>query len=563
MSFVRKNKIDYFKARSCFPNWYGNCKFVVMKHILLYIIALFTIVSMSAQNVYHVFPNDHLTSPGTSLGDGSLVRPWDLQTALIQSSDIVNGGDTIWLHGGIYNGRFKSTIRSTIPNLFVTVASYPNEWAILNGNGSFKGANILTVQGNNVIYKDFEITSLGNVSRNEKDANFQRFGGVQHTIGGEDCQFLNLIIHNNPGVGFGSWRQTAGSTIANCIIHNNGFIDTKGKGRGEGMYVQNYSNKERIIKNNIIFNNYYKGIEVWSANKHAKVAYVKNITLDNNVIFNSGLPSGYRTVDNIIVASDDRDGINIATNIKVTNNILYHNTDFNSKKGSGDAASLTIGFHKNAPVENVLVDNNIIIGKNNALRILYAKSIKFTNNKVYSGYVNLNPSIFEHVNPESWTFNSNLYYTKNGRPFRVSKEKSYAFGQWKTAFNMDSKSSWGLLKTFNTENVLDVTKNDYKPNNFRVVLLEKDGNDVQVDFSEYDLQSGMIFTLRDVENYKEIVSTGILNDSHTINFPMKTTSQLPYKTADNFGVFIIEFSPPMSIEEQRDNFIKRFFKWMF
>ena len=53
----------------------------------------------------------------------------------------------------------------------------------------------------------------------------------------------------------------------------------------------------------------------------------------------------------------------------------------------GNAASLTLGFHPNAPVENIEIHNNIIIGRNNALRVLHAKSLSFKNNMTYAGYV--------------------------------------------------------------------------------------------------------------------------------------------------------------------------------
>ena len=83
---------------------------------------------VTAQQEFHVFPN------AKSSGNGSLSNPWDLQTALSQKPDVINGGDTIWLHEGVYTGRFVSTIQSTLKDQFITVAPHANATVVLNGN---------------------------------------------------------------------------------------------------------------------------------------------------------------------------------------------------------------------------------------------------------------------------------------------------------------------------------------------------------------------------------------------------------------------------------------------
>ena len=64
-----------------------------------------------------------------------------------------------------------------------------------------------------------------------------------------------------------------------------------------------------------------------------------------------------------------------------------------------------MGYIKESPVENIVVKDNIIIGRNNALRILHAKSLIFKGNRVYSGYVALQASALEHI--DNWKFNDN------------------------------------------------------------------------------------------------------------------------------------------------------------
>ena len=533
-----------------------------MKTLYLSILFVLSVVHSYAQQEFHVFPKNHSETPGSETGNGSLQNPWDLQTALSQKPNIVNGNDTIWLHDGVYNGRFSSTLNSTIANQYITVSAYKDDKVVLNGNVESKEEQTLKVRSTRVIFQNFEITWLGDYSRQiSKDGSLKQFVvGINH-LSGTNCKFINLMIYNNPGLGVGTWKHTGGTVIANCMVFNNGAIRGNGKAVGEGFYVQNNSDTEtRLIKDNIIFNNYYKGIEVWSASKHATTEWVKNITLDNNVIFNSGLPSKDRIVDNIIVASDDREGINIPKNITVKNNILYHNTNFKKNEVNGDAASLTLGFHKNAPIENVVVDNNIIIGRNNAFRILYANSLTLTNNKVYSGYVH----IF-NFKPDLWNFNNNLYYTKNSKPFRTTTNGSYDFNTWKSKFNLDTNSQWKNIKEFDLDNVLDITENAYKSNSFRVVLFNKNEADVTVGFSEYKIAEGTSYTIRDVENYKTILKTGRLDETSKITFPMTLNGGDVNKTSNNFGVFIIEFKEDIvseTTEDDNDGFFNRLFRFL-
>jgi len=526
-----------------------------MKNIYLFIFLFFVVLIGYSQREYHVFPGTDTSNPGRSTGNGTLNQPWDLQTALSQTTEIVNGGDTIWLHEGVYNGRFISKIKSTKSGENIIVSSYPGEWAILNGNVSGVSGATLSVIGNDVIYRDFEISPTNLIIRDEKTEGFLPFGGVSHDSG-KNCQFINLIIHGNNGLGFGSWKSTGGTIISNCLVYDNGYKGKNYAGIGEGFYVQNDSDTEiRILKNNIIFNNYYKGIEVWSANKKANNEYIKNINLDNNVVFNSGLVSG-RTVDNVIVATNDRNGINIAKNIQVTNNILYHNTDYKINEVNGDAPSLTIGFYNKAGVENLVVENNIILGRNNAFRLLYAKSFKITDNIIYSGYFSVLPFTTGYL--ETSILNKNIYYTKNSTPFLIGKKK-YRFDEWKTTFNKDSQSTHKPISQFQLPNVLDITKIDTQENTFRVVLFSKENQNVLVDFSEFNLPSDTNYTIKDVEEIKTVLASGKLSESSKVEFKMNVERDAN-KSYNNFGVYYIEFKENEKTETE--NLFERFLNWL-
>jgi phosphodiesterase/alkaline phosphatase D-like protein len=68
---------------------------------------------------------------GIPNGDGSINAPWDLQTALSQSTGVPPGA-TIYLRGGTYRGKFVSTLVGSQSSP-ITVRSYPGEWAKIDG----------------------------------------------------------------------------------------------------------------------------------------------------------------------------------------------------------------------------------------------------------------------------------------------------------------------------------------------------------------------------------------------------------------------------------------------
>lgn len=537
-----------------------------MKRYFLYI---FCIISLSiyGQQEFHVFPKDNTQTPGSEFGDGSISRPWDLQTALSQKSDVVKSGDTIWLHEGVYNGRYKSSLQSEEPNKYITVSGYKDDKVILNGNVPIEQTSVLLVRSKQVIFKNFEVTWIGDFSRNYRDPDFDMCFGIEHASG-NNCRFYNIIIHDNPGLGMGSWKSTAGTIIENCIIYNNGFFLKNGKGAGEGIYVQNKSEETRIIKNNIIFNNYYKGIEVWSAGKRADFEFVKNITLDGNVIFNSGSASGVIR-DNVIVASHDYNGINIAHDIILNNNVLYHNTHNENGKWIGDAPSLTFGFVVESPVENITATNNVIFGGTNALRMSIAKSINFSNNIIY-GAVQVGPKTSDYI--EDWNFKSNTYYAKNNILFRMSRGKNHTLDTWQETYGLDIESKYVHHDEVAIAEVLHMSKHSQVENKYTIALFNPEGDDVEVDFSDENMSIGQAYTIYDVENLDQVLTSGTVSEDFKIRFPMQSTAfkmalnnTKAIKTLSNFGVFIIEFetSNNEAVEvEEKESALRRFFKWL-
>lgn len=524
----------------------------------------------------------HVKVNGTPTGNGSATNPWNLQTALNHPS-VILPGDTIWLHGGDYKGRFTSHLNGTSGS-YITVCSYPGELAVLDGQFASTPATIpggtsevdavpavLNVVGGYTIFKNFEITRRGINNRNVNTAGMEIVGGINHTDG-VNCKFINLVIYNTTGTGIGSWKSTAGTEFYGCLVYNNGWEATD-RAHGPGFYVQNASDQTRIIKNNIVFNNYYKGIDVWSANPNTTGLsirdFVKNVTLDGNAIFNNATPSSHRSEgptvplkkDNIMVGTDDATGVNRARNINIINNFLYHTTDFTADGTLYEAPTLTIGWNPNAPVENVTVFNNYIFGRNSALRFFYAKTLKFDSNVIWGRYVIVNPNNSNSNDISNWDFTKNSYFTRYntlGDPTHgVFQFPTYkiAFSEWQNNFTIDQTSFWHqAVSTDFDPFVCKITQNQYDTNKFTVVLFNKAGAN-QTAYFNYAIPVGTPYKVRDAENYHTILATGTLNSTSSITFDMQsialelptelemssTTNLYAIKSATNFGTFLVEF----------------------
>lgn len=519
-----------------------------MKQLILQMLILFCLGFLEAQNQFHVFPKSS-ENAGKANGNGSLDRPWDLQSALTQSPDIVGPGDTIWIHSGTYNGRYVSTLSSNDIRRKIVVAPFKNDKVILNGNIESGRNSVLQVKGKNVVYKNFEVTFIGTFSRNESDKEFKKVDGIDH-VSGVNCVFINLKIHNNPGVGFGSWKRTGGSIISHCKIFNNGFMGLK-RGRGPGMYVQNQSDQERVIENNIIFNNYYKGIEVWSAAKKANSAYVKNVTLHDNIIFNNGLPSGKYT-NNILVATDDRNGINVAKNIDIRRNVLYHNTNYKNNQVGGHGPTLSLGNSSKVTMKDIRVEDNYILGRNNALRINDIQDFIFNGNTIYAGYVHFYKAA--ENNMETWVIGKNKYFTKNSRPFRFISKRDLTMKQWQEEKRIDVNSSWKSIKAFDLPSLLHFSKSPAKADTYQLAVFNKNGNNIKVDLAKNQME-GWAYQLMNVAT-NDVVQEGRIAENGELELVLGTVNQ----TADNFAVYELKVTKP---KKKRSPFFKRIFGWLF
>lgn len=568
-----------------------------MKKFIIILSLFYTLcTAVWAQNTeWHVRAYaDNYTNPSGADGT-SFEKAWCLQYALTGAGGAIQGGDTVWLHGvqrstyngttnaTVYKGHFTCNINVSGPEIMI--ASYPGEWAIIDGNihnspsgpvtpnpacfnppnapEGFQGSHVIfAVTANNIHFHDFEVTCLGNFSRvhearkinNTKNAplcevfheyNFYEYTGINHTAGVN--RFTNLVVRNIPGVGFGSWKFTADSEIYGNILYNNGVIDIKGTscaptltnvvnsgltigntgGHQASIYTQNeHESAIRNIRNNILHNCYDSGLIIWSAREElAADEFVRNYSVSKNVFINNGAPVRDETANMLISTVN-----NPIRNIAVDSNIFYIN--FPSSYVSGvlvqNANNVTF-------THNYLINGTagmIFNGENN-------HGINFNNNVYFGKRLQVLTSVanFTSTVPGmGWNFHHNTYFNKYMgtddlymffAPTNVS-HSSIPLSTFSTNYNTETGSTATAFSTALPARYF-ITQNRENTNLFYVTIYNpaQNGNAFPVDFSAYNITSNQIFRLRDVQNYfTPIVLSGGNNmpASGIVSLPMNLTN---------------------------------------
>lgn len=302
---------------------------------------------------YHVSPS------GTSGGDGSAGRPWDLPTGFAGGNGRVVPGDTVWLHGGTYTGAFRVSVsgQSGRPIVF---RQYPGERAIIDGAGTpGHGASILNSSGQYTEFWDFEITNtdggrtttvLGNGVRPNMVANY-----ASHT------KYINLVVHDG-GVAFYNEPAFSDVEITGCIIYNNGWQSTD-RGHGHGLYLKS-DNGPVTVRDNVVFNQFGYGLHLYSNAGSGANSYMQ---IDGNAFFNNGTLASNSTSANILMGGENR-----STGDVFTSNMTY----FTPGKG-GTNVKMGYGTTANGSLS---VTGNYFAGGTQVMEVGYWDQATFNSN---------------------------------------------------------------------------------------------------------------------------------------------------------------------------------------
>ena len=325
---------------------------------------------------------DYYAAPtGSSAGNGTIANPWDLATALNQTT-IIQPGDTLWLRGGTYYGTFKSNLQGTA-SAPVIVRQMSGERATLDG-GNSGGVCVFTVSGAYTWYWGFEVMSSDPTRVSSQPTSWPtdipRGEGVaiDQSTPHPGLKFINMVIHDaRQGVSF--WKEAQDGELYGNLIYNNGW-DAPDRGHGHGIYSQNETGTMHL-RNNIVFRNFSHGMQVYGSS----TSYLDNYDVDGDIWFNNGETSIFGFDRNVLLG-----GASIANNLSFTNNNFY-------------TCKLKVGY--TAPANDVTLTNNY-----------FPVSVEFdATNATMSG----NTFLASNIDFSSTSYPGNTYLTSAPTGLRV------------------------------------------------------------------------------------------------------------------------------------------------
>jgi hypothetical protein len=502
---------------------------------------------------------DFYASPiGTSGGSGAIGSPWDLQTALNKTAQVVTG-KILCLRDGTYSGKFTSALTGG------TVTSAPGEWAKLEGfqtttltsgitaastslpvasvsgfnssqllevvignevirvlgqsgssltvygRGSSGGGAAashssgstvvlagrgLLVDGSNTTYRDFEISNSDPV-RNETFSAARTWGrGDGITVTGSGNKVINLVVHDGIS-GIVTSGTSSNTEIYGNIIYNTGFVQIDGSGAGHGMYLENSSGYSKIY-NNIAFNAYNLGMQAFGQTG----PYVGG-DFQDNAFANSGSPLGSTLRNRTAVFGTNSQ---LIPSISILRNHFYHQPNTLSY-------GPIVGY--GAGVSSATFSNNYIVGGQYQFDVENTTNLTGTGNKIYSvgtssgGYVLMDGT----TAPYSW--NNNTYYGAGTNDWFARNGTTYTFTAWKAATGLDALST---TTTSAMPNQVIIIPNTYETGRANVIIYSTaGGTTANVDLSQTGLTNGQSYEIRTAQNITgSIVTAGIYDSANPV-----------------------------------------------
>jgi hypothetical protein len=463
---------------------------------------------------YYVAPPPY----GTNGGTGTTYDPWDLATALQGGrGNTIHPGDTVWIRGGTYPGSFRTSLQgtATAPILF---RQYPGERATIDGS--------LRADGTYLTFWGFEIMQSNPLVVVDRvlEAN---------TVNG---RFINLVLHD-AGFSGVDMADDAGSGVElyGCIVYNNGWRDNI----DHGVYAQNATAGIKYITDNVFFDNYARGIQVYEDG-----AQILNVHVSGNVSFNNGTISASSTQVNLLISASA-----VTSGMIARDNLLYFSPDV------GDA-QLRLGNYDTSDSalynKSIEVENNFAVGGFVGLEMPYQWTQARVQNNTFVG--NGSTDVVRTGGPSVnvYTWSGNTYFRDPNATAWEQNGTGYNFNDWRTATGLggsDQASSGSP-----TSSRVFLRPNQYEPGRaFIVVYNFAVQNPVSVDVSGI-VAPGHRYEIRNVQNvFGPPVASGTYGGG-SVAIPMdgvqppavigRTAPRAAPKTGPAFDVFLLVSSAP-------------------
>ena len=310
--------------------------------------ALVLLLLACSHGLAHQF---HVTADAREGGNGSRRHPWRLAAALAGPA-AVRPGDTVWVHGGTYHGRFTSRLAGAASKP-VIVRAYPGERVIVDG-GDSHGNSILMIQGSYAWYWGLEIMSSDTVRISAETGSFPQDipRGECVTLDQDfrvaGCKIINCVLHDGK-LGFDAWEPALDTEVYGCVMFNNGWL-APDRRHGHNIYAQN-STGIKWFADNILCHPFSHNIQIYGSGE----ASIDNFHLEGNIVFAGG-------ERNILVG-----GGRVASNTVIRGNYLYE---------PGGVNILNLGYEPfGKGADHATVTGNLIVGGELSFRNVSASTI--------------------------------------------------------------------------------------------------------------------------------------------------------------------------------------------
>jgi hypothetical protein len=447
---------------------------------------------------------------GRADGDGSKNHPWDLASALAGASKL-KPGDTLWLRGGTYKGRFKSRLAGT-EDKPILVAQFTNERATIDGS--------LTVNGEWTTFWGFEVTN------SDTDRGSERATDVE--VNGAHTKFVNLVVHDG-GNGFGFWSSAVDSELYGNIIYNNGWREID-RGHGHGIYTQNEEGT-KLIRDNVIFNQYG-----WGIHAYTEEGALDGLQFEGNVSFDNGAPAGAR-YDNILVG-----GRRPAERITLVANYTYETPT------EGDAKPNVRLHYEAANNKDLTVKDNYFAGGSPVASVADWLTVTMSGNTFRGSKRLLELTLPQGVAASAYKWDNNSYDGAEGAASFSFQGRTLDFAGWQGATGFDRGGGWNAVGAGHAGGVrVFVRPNLYEPGRAHIVVYNWDGRgSVDADVSGV-LQRGAKYEVRSAQNFFAAPVLAGTYDGKPLRLPTAARKIAkpvganfdPPQTAPEFNVFVL------------------------
>ncbi len=483
----------------------------------------------------------------------SLASPCSLRTALANQATMAPG-DTLWIRGGTYLGRYISTldggtvrpytgetvkidgfatttlsagINSVVttfdvastegmyPALVLTVddedmqissvvdsntVTVTRDWNSTDPASHSSAATvyhnaayILSIDGDNTTYRDLEVFSSNTLRDATTTWAANALGsGIVVTGAADSNAIINNVIHDaHNGIFIGS--SSSNTTVYGNIVYNNGIIAGVSDPAGISIYAENASGYSRVYRNLFLLG--FNGNGQFGGDSGAYAGGDHQYNVFSNA--GSSVPS---TEINYLGRAE-------FAPLSVTGNHFFapHVT-------AGGAVSL-FGFGE--AITLLTLNNNYMVGGNPACVFQNIDTISGTGNNFFLNGNDFGDTelFYTPATLPTGTFNNNTYHDSSGKDFWGRQGVGYEnFAAWKTFSGFDAASTQTAVDMPDT---VVVIPNEYEAGRAHVVIYATSNpGSINVNLSTTGLVNGQAYTIRNAFDYYDTaVATGTYNSA--------------------------------------------------